>query len=67
MAQVIVGKYPRGNEMPEKTIIILSDGEASALADVLLMAGHERSAAALIDLYDAFAVPCEAYDNIGKA
>ena len=64
MAQVIVGKFPRGDA--EKTVIILSEQEASALADVLLMAGHERSAIALIDLYDAFAVPCEAYYNIGK-
>lgn len=69
MAEVIVGKFPRvgSSDSPSKTVIILREHEASALADVLLMAGHERSAATLIDLYDAFAVPCEAYDNFGKA
>lgn len=61
MAEVIVGKFP-GGDAPEKTVIILREHEVSALADVLLMAGHERSAVALIDLYDALAVPCQAYN-----
>lgn len=65
MAQVIEGALLGGNI--SKTVIILNEYEASALVDVLLMAGHERSAASLIDLYFAFAVPCEAYDNIVKS